>query len=238
MNALIGLLRLELTIQRRSFLYPATVVTTGLIAVVALMLPARPAPPRLAAFLVFLDPATIGLSFVGALVLMERTQGTLAALGVTPVRPAGYLAAKALTLTVPTLVSGLVVLAVATRGAFDPFRAGIALTLSSAVAVLIGLWCVAPAASMNHLVVRLLWVSTLLYLPLLGHFGVAPPAVRAALAPIPSHAMLVTLSSAADPGAVSARALVAAAAYLVLWIVVGCWRALSAFEAAMVTEGR
>jgi fluoroquinolone transport system permease protein len=231
------LLRLELTLQLRSFLYPATVVSTALICAFALVL-GPPLNPRFTAFLVFLDPATIGLSFVGAMVLMEKTQGTLSALGVTPLQPASYVAAKTVSLTLVTFASGLTVTWVATGGAFGWPRQLLALGLSSAVAVLIGLACVARAASMNQLVVTLLWVSTVLYLPLLSHFGVVPRAAAPIFAVIPSYAMLVALASAVDANAVSASIQLAAVLYLTVWVLWGWRRTVREFEGAILTQGR
>lgn len=216
------LLGLSLTLQTRSFVYPATVVSTAVICGVVMMLPGRPLSPRLTAFFVFMDPATVGLSLVGAMVLSEKAQGT-SALAVTPVRPAAYVASRALSLTLLTLGSGLVVALVARGSALDPLRQLVALALCSAAAVLIGLFCVARAASMNQLVMMLLWVTTLLYLPLLGHFDVLPEALTAVIAPIPSHAMLCALLAAADPGAVSPSAQTMSALYLMTWIGLG-WR--------------
>jgi hypothetical protein len=114
----------------------------------------------------------------------------------------------------------------------------LALTLCSAAMVLIGLACVARAASMTELVVVLLWVSTALYLPLLTHFGALPPAISAILALIPSHAMLLALMAAVIPDSVSLFAQLVAFLYLGLWIRVGWSWALREFQRAIVTEGR
>lgn len=236
MNGFAKLLRLELTLQRRSFILPATVVSTAVICGFVLLLPTRPPSPKVTAFFVFMDPATIGMSFVGAMVLMEKAQGTLDALAVTPVRPAAYVAAKAVSLTILTFGSGLVVVAAATKGDLDGPRLIVALGLCSAVAVLIGLACVARASSMNHLVITLLWVSTTMYLPLLAHFGVVSGHAAAILAPIPSYAMLVLLTSAVSPEAVSAQLL--AAAYLAACVALGFWWTVRSFERSIVSEGR
>lgn len=238
MRAFVHLLRLDLTLQARSFVYPATVASTAMICGFIILLPAKPLPPPLTAFFVFMDPATIGLSFVGAMVLMEKAHGTLIAVGVTPARPAAYVAAKTVSLTLLTFASSLVVVQVATGGAFDLVHQLVALTLCSTVVVLIGLFCVARAASMNQLVVSLLWVSTLLYLPLLSHFGVLADALTPLVAIIPSYAMLIALEASVDPASVPVYAQAYAALYLTAWIWMG-WRwTLREFESSIVTEGR
>lgn len=238
MRGLAPLFRLELKLQVRSFVIPATAVSTAMICGFVLVLPTRPLSARLTAFLVFMDPATIGLSFVGAMVLAEKAQGTLSALGVTPVRPAAYVGARTASLTLLTFASSLAVVYVATAGAFDLPRLLPALTLCSAVAVLIGLFCVARAASMNQLVVTLLWVTTLLYAPLLGHFGAVPDSLAAWLAPIPSYAMLTALSASVDPASVSTPAQLASALYLMGWVWMG-WRwTLREFERVILSDDR
>jgi fluoroquinolone transport system permease protein len=235
-HGLVRLLRLELTLQARSFVYPATVVSTALICAFVFLLPVRPLPPRVAAFFVFMDPATLGLSFVGAIVLKEKAEGTLVALGITPLRPSSWVAVKTISLTLLAFGSGLVVAYFATRAAFNLPRQLLALGLCSAVAVLIGLGCVARAVSMNHLVMTLLWVSAVLYLPLLSHFGVAPRLVVPVLAIIPSAAMLVVLTAAANASAVTPGAQLIASLYLVGWICLGWWWALREYERVMARD--
>lgn len=238
MGTFVRLLRLDLRLQARSFLYPATLVSTAMICAFIVLLPVRPLPPKLTVFFVFMDPATIGLSFVGAMVLMEKAHGTVFALGVTPAKVSAYVGAKMVSLTLLTIASGLVVVRVATAAAFDVLQPLIAVTLCSAVTVLIGLFCVARAASMNQLLVILLGVTTLLYLPLLIHFGALPSPFSAPVALIPSYAMLVMLEAAIDPASVSPPAHVAAALYLGAWIGIGWRQVLREFESAIITEGR
>jgi ABC-type Na+ efflux pump permease subunit len=238
MRTFTRLLRLDLTLQARSFLYPATVVSTAMICGFILLIPTRPLPPQLTALFVFMDPAIIGLSFVGAMVLMEKAQGTLFALGVTPVESGAYVAAKTVSLTTLTFASSFVVVLVATRGAFDPLRGIIAVALSSTVVVLIGLICVARAASMNHLLATLLWVTTLLYLPLLDRFDILPGFLTPLVALIPSYAMLLLLEASADAGSVALMAQAGSALFLAAWVWVGWRRTVREFVDMLVTEGR
>jgi fluoroquinolone transport system permease protein len=185
-----------------------------------------------------MDPATIGLSFVGAMVLVEKSQGTLFALGVTPARPAAYVAAKAVSLTLLTFASSLAVLACATGGKLDLGRQLLALALCSAVAVLIGLLCVARVASMNQLITTLLWVQTLLYVPLLSHFEVVAGALKPVVALIPSYAMLVALEASIDPESLPPASQALAALYLLVWTWFGWRQVRREFTESIVTEGR
>jgi ABC-type Na+ efflux pump permease subunit len=238
MSTLVALLRNDLRLQARSYLYPATAVSTGMICALIQLLPTRPPSSKILAFLVFMDPATIGLAFVGVMILVEKSQGTLRALGVTPVRTRWYVASKATSLTLLTFAASLIVVLVGARGGFDLARLLAGLTLSSAVAVLLGIVCVTGARSLNHLVMRLLWVTTLLYLPLLAHFGVVRGVAAGLLALVPSMAMLLALEAALAPDAISPVEQAYAVCYLglcagILWT----W-AMRGFERAVLTEGR
>jgi fluoroquinolone transport system permease protein len=213
------------------------VVSTALICGVILVLPVEALPPEWAAFFVFMDPALIGLSFVGAIVLMEKAEGTIFALGVTPMKPATYVAAKTFTLTLLAFASGLAVAYLAADD-FNPWRLLVALTLSSTFAVLIGLACVARVPSMNKLMITLLWVEVILLLPLLTHFGVLPEVLTPVMALIPSYAILVAIMLSLDPAPASPLAEIYAYGYLTLWCAIGWFWALREYTRNIVTEGR
>jgi len=238
MAALGHTLRWEVTLQLRSFVYPATVVSTAVICAFVLILPLSTRSPELTAFFVFMDPATIGLSFVGAIVLKEKAQNTLSALGVTPLRPWVYVLTKTVSLTTLAFASGLVVAWVAANGAFHVPRMVFAIALSSAVAVQVGFACVARAPSMNKLSITLLWVSMLGYLPLLVHFDLVTPALTPVLAVIPSYAMLVLITGAVDGNHVSGAESLLAASYLGAWCALGAWWTLREYGRAMVSDGK
>jgi fluoroquinolone transport system permease protein len=227
----------DIGLQLRSMVYTATVVSTAVICGFILILPVEQLSSHWATFFIFMDPATIGLSFVGAVVLMEKAQGTIVALGVTPMRPWIYVASKILSLSLLTFASGLVVAYVATDDFALP-RMLLALALSNIIAVLIGFACVARAPSMNKLMITLLWVATLAYIPLLAHFDLLPDVLVPVVALIPSYAILVAVLLAVDPAAVSPSAELYAYGYLVVWCGIGWWWALREYTRSIVTDGK
>ena len=237
MATLAQTVRWDLSLQTRSFIYPATVVSTALICGFILVLPVRALPSDWAAFFVFMDPALIGLSFVGAIVLMEKAEGTIFALGVTPLKPWIYVASKTVTLTLITFASGLVVAYVAADG-IALARLLFALTLSSTFAVLVGLACVARVPTMNKLMITLLWVEVLLLIPLLTHFAVLPGWLTPLIALIPSYAVLVSIMLSLDAAPASLAVELYAYGYLVLWCAIGWVWALREYTRNIVTEGR
>lgn len=234
MSKLLRMLRWEIDLQVRHHIVTANVLSTGFLAAFVSILPI-PLHPKFASLFIFLDPALIGLSFVGAIVLMEKAARVHLALGVTPSPPWVYVASKILTLSLGGIFSGLVVAWVAYRGQFDWPMMLIALTLSNIVAVLIGFAIVARSRSMNDLMVKLIYVSTALFIPILAHFEIIP---AAPLAWIPSFAMLVMLDAAGNGAGAFSTSWLLAAGYLCLWIAGGAIWAMREYKQSIITEGR
>ena len=238
MSALTQTIKWDFCLQSRSFIYPANITSTLMICGFILILPIDDFSPRLTGFLIFLDPAMIGLSFVGAMVLREKSEGTIFALGVTPLKPWIYVASKTMTLTVITFASSLVVAYVATEGDFNVPRMLFVLTLISTLATLIGFACVARVPSMNKLMIHWMWLIALLYIPALTHFEILPDALTPIIALVPTYAVLIGLTWAVDTSAYSTGALIYAFSYLIFWCGFGWWWTLREYTRSIVTSGQ
>ncbi|HEY9012106.1 MAG TPA: hypothetical protein VIN06_13910 [Devosia sp.] len=96
----------DIRLQYRYGIYAAYAVVVALY--VAILLSARAElPDWAAAFIIFSDPAALGFFFLGALMMLERSEGVRTALAITPISPLDYLWAKMLTLTGLSLVACL-----------------------------------------------------------------------------------------------------------------------------------
>lgn len=176
MSALITLIRWDSVIQARNGFYWATAFVVVVIGAVLLNVPETVRADRAAwvPALLAINLQITTFFFVAGLILLERDEGTLTALAVSPLSPGVYLGARTITLTtlaaVETIaivwivfgaggswgfiVSGTVALGVSYTG----FGAAIATRYESVNALLL------PAS---------VFVAALL-LPLLPHFGLAP----------------------------------------------------------------
>lgn len=204
-SLLLRLMLWDVRVQSRERIYPFTVVTTGIFMIAVALLP-DDAQASIVAAILFLDPAVIGMGFVGGLVLLERAQGTPPALAVTPVAPTDYAISKLVTFTALTVAGGLAILAVASWPPSPTLllRASLALAFTGTLSVLGGLVMVATANSLNNLIARAFPVSVVLYLPFLAHFGLVNGWLTWALFGInPGHAMLRALQWAVEPASVS-----------------------------------
>ena len=238
MSRLMSMMRWDVSLQARHHIFTANIVSTAAICGFVFILPVEIMSASLASFFVFADPALIGLSFIGAIVLMEKATRVHLALGVTPSPPWVYVMSKTVILTLAGTLSGLAVAWTAYRGDFDWPLMIWALLLSNALAVLIGLVLVARCQTMNQLLMQLLYATTILFIPLLAHFNVVPDAVKWGLAIIPSSAMLWLLNAAGDLPSVPPWQVWGGTLYLLFWIGLMWMRALRDYSAAILSDGR
>jgi fluoroquinolone transport system permease protein len=159
----------------------------------------------LPAFLVFNAPITT-FYFVAALVLLEKSEGTLQALVVSPLRASEYLAARCASLMLLVAVENLLILGLAfplgqTLLALLPGL--VALTL---IYTLLGFVAIADYDSINEYLMPSFLYMILLQLPLLGYLGLVPAPLfwlhpvyppllllRAALVPVPGWELAYAL---------------------------------------------
>lgn len=176
MTAFVTVLRWDIVVQARNGFYWATAF---LVLVVGGLLLAVPATARTDAALWV--PALVAVNlqmttffFVAGLMLLERDEGTLTALAVSPVSPGGYLASRMISLTTLAAIetAALVWIAFDSHGAWLLIIAGTAAL--GAVYTGFGAVIAARYASVNALLLPASMVVTLLLLPLLPHFGLAP----------------------------------------------------------------
>jgi fluoroquinolone transport system permease protein len=109
MSRLAATLRLDATLQARNHVY----VIVG-IAALALALPLRAlfTPDQLRFFMPLLALSGVGITtffLVAVLMMLERGEGTLDVVLVSPLRPSEYLASKLSTVTVLAIVEGAVI---------------------------------------------------------------------------------------------------------------------------------
>ena len=216
------LVQWDAQLQARENIYLFTVLTALGFAIFLTLLPPD-APPTIFTLVLFFDPAIVGASFVGSIVLMERSQTTLSALSVSPAPVRDYILAKVVTLTLLAIIGSLFLVAVAfwVPPVDMVLRFTLVLIFAGAVGVLGGFLIVARAQSMNHFIARAMPITIILFLPLLSHFGVVTGLWQWLLFAInPGHAMLRAMLWAADPDAVSSADVIYAFAYMTLMIAV------------------
>jgi fluoroquinolone transport system permease protein len=125
--------------------------------------------------LLFFDPAIIGIMFVGALVLFEKSENVLQALVITPMKTDEYILSKILSLTILSIISAslfVILLNIFSGIEFDILFLAAGIILTSIMLILLGFILVSRVNSINeYLLAMLVAFLGLLFPPMLHLSG-------------------------------------------------------------------
>lgn len=220
MNRLLSTLRLDVLNQFRQGFYVASGVVLLGIAAIAWMLPTAAGQLLPAILLTNMTIATF--VFVGGLILLEKGEGTLLGVAVSPLRPSEYLTSKVATLTALAVLENCVIAGVALwTGLVSELHWGWILLGSAIAAALyttLGFLAVIRYRSLNEFLIPMMFVTILLELPGLVCFGMPE---FAGLAVLPTYALLWIFRAALEP--IPPHWLIYAIFYPLIWFVGSFW---------------
>ena len=176
MRRAVALVRWEVRLQRRYMFYAITAIVALIWVVVLGLLPAaaRADPAGLVPFFVLTNLQLTAFFFAAALVLLERNQGVLAALLVSPLGADGYLSVRVVSLTALGLVENVAII----RLVFGPNLHWGWLVLGTAAVcvlyVLAAVSAVAPHAGITTFLIPSVGWVTIFSVPLLGYYEIVP----------------------------------------------------------------
>lgn len=130
-----------------------------------------------AAILIFSDPAAMGLFFMGAIVLLEKSQRVTSFFAVSPLSALEYVCAKVLSLNAIGLLVAAVLAAAAGCPSLPSMLVGT--FLSSVFFTLTGILIATKITSLNQFLLATVPVEILAFVPAILHlFGIAPAFLR------------------------------------------------------------
>ncbi|MEO0896572.1 MAG: hypothetical protein AAFY71_09255 [Bacteroidota bacterium] len=171
MKSLSNLIKWDLILQTRYQIVPALFVITGLYLLLFWLIPAIRFE-ELIILVIFSDPALLGLTFIGALILFEKGDNTLDALVVTPMQDWQYLWSKAISLTLVFTLAAIVIAGFSLGWGFHYPLYISTVMLTSILFIFVGIWLVAKTNSMNDYVIKVALALLPISLPLLNLFGI------------------------------------------------------------------
>ncbi len=129
---------------------------------------------KAAAILIFSDPASMGLFFMGAIVLLEKSQHTTCALAVSPVHAAEYVIAKVCSLSAISLVVAAILALAADANhlhivLFGTFLSGVIFTLS-------GIIVARKITGLNQFILWTVPIEAVCFVPAILHLFKITPA--------------------------------------------------------------
>lgn len=105
------------------------------------------------AIIIFSDPALIGLVFMGAIVLFEKSERVLHTIAVSPINIHQYIVSKVLSITIISLISGLIIASMGTDIIYLPTSV-LGISLGSILFSLVGLIISAKSATLNGFLIK------------------------------------------------------------------------------------
>lgn len=125
------------------------------------------------AILIYSDPAAMGLFFMGAILLLEKTQAIPCALAVSPVKVREYVLSKCVCLCVVSLLVAAVLAAAAGMARLPLVLFGTG--LAAVAFTLLGIIIAAGISSLNQFIIQVVPWEILCFVPAIFHlFGISP----------------------------------------------------------------
>lgn len=170
MNRLLSTMRWDIQLQFRNGFYYASlfviIIGTGILlqfpnADLAFLLPA----------IIFGNLTINTFYFVSGLVLLEKREGTLEGLVVTPLRRGEYLIAKVITLLLLSVIESFIIILLLFGWRFNWLYFLFGLAFLGAMYTLVGFVAVSRYDSINEFLMPSFLITTLFSIPLLDYFG-------------------------------------------------------------------
>lgn len=164
MNQLQQMLKWEFTLEYRYRLIHLSLLSVILYFVSLKAIPMMDVAEFHTVFL-FFDPVLIGIMFVGAMVLFEKTENTLQALTITPMQTRNYFLSKIISLTTLSIIAGLLFIVLSHGIDFNWFYFFSGIILSSVFLILFGFLMVSRCNSINEYLLMMMFFFVLLFFP-------------------------------------------------------------------------
>lgn len=120
---------------------------------------------------VFSDPSMVGFFFIGAIVMLEKVQGVLQYVTVTPLRSIEYLLAKVISLTIVALTAAIMIIVATYNEPLNWIVLISGIMLTSSFFVLYGFIAAANCSTMNQYFIKMIPYMLLIVLPCFSLIG-------------------------------------------------------------------
>lgn len=161
-----SLFLLDMRFQAKHGFYLLYIVLTVIYAAALLAVP-ESWKEKTAVILIFSDPASIGLFFMGAIVLLEKSQHTPCAFAVSPVRPMEYIIAKVSSLSAVSFVVAAILALIARVDNLHIVLLGT--VISNVIFTLLGIIIATKIISLNQFILWTVPIEIVCFVPAILH---------------------------------------------------------------------
>ncbi len=163
----INSVRADMKFQMKQGFYFVYAVITVMYLIILSFLPPNVLKITLP-LIVFSDPSVLGLFFIGAIIMLEKSQGVLMVLVVSPLRTIEYILSKTLSLAFISVLAALVITLFSKYHSVNWLLLVISIILTSSIFTLCGIMINAGCNSVNQYMLKTIPYMLLLVLPCLS----------------------------------------------------------------------
>ena len=161
----INALKADIIFQYRQGFYLVYLLITFVYLAIISKLPQGDVKAYGVMLIVFSDPSMIGFFFIGGIVMLEKVQGIIKYLGVTPLNSMEYLASKSVSLSIVSLFAALIITKVNYSGDLNVVILIVGVFLSAIFFTLFGFLVASRARTINQYFIRMVPFLLFLVLP-------------------------------------------------------------------------
>jgi fluoroquinolone transport system permease protein len=161
---IVNAIKADVKFQVKQGFYAVYIIITLIYMLIIYQLPEQMGK-MLVPLIIYFDPSIVGFFFIGGIVMLEKSQGVLDYLVVTPLRSKEYLMAKAISLTVLAIVASSVIALVTYKEAVHWPLLILGIGMSSLLFTLYGFFVAAKCKSVNEYFVKMIPYMFLIVLP-------------------------------------------------------------------------
>lgn len=165
-NALIS----DIKFQAKQGFYLVYIIITAMYLIILSLLPENFTPIALP-LVVFSDPSVLGLFFIGGIIMLEKGQGVIQVLIVSPLTTGEYIVAKVISLTIIALAAAFTITAISFDGVLNWAIFLISVVLTSGIFTLCGIVINAGCTTVNQYILKTIPYMLLLVLPCFSILG-------------------------------------------------------------------
>lgn len=121
--------------------------------------------------IVFSDPSVLGLFFIGGIIMLEKGQGIIQVLVVSPLKTSEYIISKVVSLSIISALAGILITLFGTNSYPDWILLTISIFLTSSIFTLWGIMINAGCSNVNQYIIKTIPYMLLLVLPCFSLLG-------------------------------------------------------------------
>lgn len=166
-----GALKTDFKFQVKQGFYVIYIILTIIYMVILSILP-KDYLKIVLPILIFSDPSVVGFFFIGGIIMLEKLQGVINCLVVTPLRIKEYILSKVISLSMLAVVAGgAITLTSGYEGHINFIILGIGIFVISVFFVLVGIIAVVGCNTLNQYIIKMIPYMMFFMLPCLSIIG-------------------------------------------------------------------